>query len=58
MADAVLLISWVKTGMGEGIADALGIKEGGPGMTATDSAKALLEQVSLPGILSLGFHYE
>lgn len=41
----VLLGSWVKTGMGQGIADALGIKGVGPGMTAWDSARALLEQV-------------
>jgi hypothetical protein len=37
---------WVKTAMGQGIADALGLKEGGPTLTPEDSAKGLLEQVS------------
>ncbi|OIW28308.1 NAD(P)-binding protein [Coniochaeta ligniaria NRRL 30616] len=45
LAVGVLHPGWVKTGMGTGIADALGIEEGGPGMTAEESAEALLEQI-------------
>ena len=45
---------WVKTGMGRGIADALGIEGVGPTITAEESAKGLLEQVSgLAGLLGL-----
>ncbi|KAB5535351.1 hypothetical protein GE09DRAFT_358755 [Coniochaeta sp. 2T2.1] len=42
----ILHPGWVRTGMGKGIAEAIGLEEGvAPMMTADESARALLEQI-------------